>query len=166
MIFTNNLLRSQSDGTTDKTTSHLTDKTTSHSTRLSKDDNQVAGYNPAKDAGQVIGYSHSTDETPSHSTRLSKNDNQVAGYKSPKNDNQVAGYAASRARSLLCAAVVASATGTARPIPCGCAYLSDMPRRSLMKQLAIRLSQQAGKSLVMRGSLHLGLLATVLWGNR
>jgi hypothetical protein len=36
--------------------------------------------NPAKDAGQVIGYSHSTDETPSHSTRLSKNDNQVAGY--------------------------------------------------------------------------------------
>jgi hypothetical protein len=24
---------------------------------LSKDDNQVAGYNPAKDAGQVIGYS-------------------------------------------------------------------------------------------------------------
>jgi hypothetical protein len=48
------------DGTTDMTTSHLT--------------------NPAKDAGQVIGYSHSTDETPSHSTRLSKNDNQVAGY--------------------------------------------------------------------------------------
>src|SRR5450756_68530 len=102
--------------------------------------------NPAKGAGQVIGYSHSTDETPSHSTRLSKNDNQVAGYKSPKNDNQVAGYkspkngnqvagyAASRARSLLCAAVVASATGTARPTPCGCAYLSDMPRRSLMKQ--------------------------------
>jgi hypothetical protein len=36
--------------------------------------------NPAKDAGQVIGYSHSTDETPSHSTRLSKNDNQMAGY--------------------------------------------------------------------------------------
>ena len=47
-------------GRTDMTTSHLTDKTTSHSTRLSKDDNQVAGYNPAKDAGQVIGYSHST----------------------------------------------------------------------------------------------------------
>jgi hypothetical protein len=38
--------------TTDMTTSHLT--------------------NPAKDAGQVIGYSHST--------RLSKDDNQVAGY--------------------------------------------------------------------------------------
>jgi hypothetical protein len=48
------------DGTTDTATSHLT--------------------SPAKDAGQVIGYSHSTDETPSHSTRLSKNDNQVAGY--------------------------------------------------------------------------------------
>ena len=48
------------DETTDVTTSHLTDKTTSHSTRLSKDDNQVAGYNPAKDAGQIIGYSHST----------------------------------------------------------------------------------------------------------
>src|ERR1019366_2891009 len=107
------------DGTTDMTTSHLT--------------------NPAKDAGQVIGYSHSTDETSSHSTWLSKNDNQVAGYKSPKNGNQVAGYAASRARSLLCAAVVASATGTARPTPCGCAYPFDMPRRS------------------PRGSLHLGL---------
>src|SRR5450759_1068942 len=50
--------------TTDITTSHLT--------------------NPAKDAGQVIGYSHSTDETFSHSTRLSKNDNQVAGYRLPK----------------------------------------------------------------------------------
>jgi|SRR5450759_1804385 hypothetical protein len=44
------------DGTTDITTSHLT--------------------NPAKDAGQVIGYSHST--------------------KSPKNGYQVAGYAALR----------------------------------------------------------------------
>jgi hypothetical protein len=63
------------------TTSHLTDKTTSHSTRLSKDDNQVAGYNPAdekllsghpKDAGQVIG--------DSHSTKLSNDDSQVAGY--------------------------------------------------------------------------------------
>ena len=40
------------DGTTDMTTSHLT--------------------NPAKDAGQVIGYSHST--------KSSKNGNQVAGY--------------------------------------------------------------------------------------
>jgi hypothetical protein len=62
--------------------------------------------------------------------------------------------AASRARSLLCAAVVASATGTARPTPCGCFYLSDMPRRSLIELLAIRLSPQAGKSLVMRGSLR------------
>ena len=44
------------DKTTDGTTSHLT--------------------NPAKDAGQVIGYSHST--------------------KPPKNGNQVAGYAALR----------------------------------------------------------------------
>jgi hypothetical protein len=43
-------------GTTDMTTSHLT--------------------NPAKDAGQVIGYSHST--------KLSKDDNQVAGYKLAK----------------------------------------------------------------------------------
>jgi hypothetical protein len=40
------------DETTDVTSSHLT--------------------NPAKDAGQVIGYSHST--------MLSKDDNQVAGY--------------------------------------------------------------------------------------
>jgi hypothetical protein len=55
-------------------------------------------------------------------------------------------YAASRARALL-------------------AYHFDMSCRLLMKQLAIRLSQQAGKSLVMRGSLHPGLLATVLWGN-
>jgi hypothetical protein len=47
---------------------------------LSKDDNQVAGYNPAKYAGQVIGYSHST--------------------KSPKNGNQVAGYAALRKKFL------------------------------------------------------------------
>ena len=48
----------------DRATNHLTDKTNSHSTRMSKDDNQVAGYNPAseklmkghpKDAGQVIG---------------------------------------------------------------------------------------------------------------
>jgi len=39
----------------DVTTNHLTDGTPSHSTRLSKNDNQVAGYNPAKDAGQVIG---------------------------------------------------------------------------------------------------------------
>src|ERR1019366_6431340 len=42
-----------SDETTDRTTSHLT--------------------NPAKDAGQVIGYSHST--------RLSKDYSQVAGYR-------------------------------------------------------------------------------------
>src|SRR5450759_2147821 len=66
----------QADVTTDMTTSHLT--------------------NPAKDAGQVIGYSHSTDETPSHSTRLSKNDNQVAGYRLSKNDSQVAGYQGER----------------------------------------------------------------------
>jgi hypothetical protein len=66
------------------TTSHLTDKTTSHSTRLSKDDNQVAGYNLAKDAGQVIGYSHSTGEATSHSTKLPKDGNQVAGYRLSK----------------------------------------------------------------------------------
>jgi hypothetical protein len=53
---------------------------------LSKDDNQVAGYNPAKDAGQVIGYSHSTGETTSHSTKLPKDGNQVAGYKQSNND--------------------------------------------------------------------------------
>ncbi len=45
-------LRWLPDVTTDMTTSHLT--------------------NPAKDAGQVIGYSHST--------KLSKYDSQVAGY--------------------------------------------------------------------------------------
>jgi hypothetical protein len=85
------------DKTTDMTTSHLTDETTSHSTRLPKDNNQVAGYNPAKDAGQVIGYSHSTnpaseklldghpkdagqviDETTSHLTKAASC--QVIGY--------------------------------------------------------------------------------------
>jgi len=95
-----------------------------------------------------------SDGTASHSTR------------SPKNGNPAAGYAASHARSLLSVAVVASATGTARPTPCGCAYLFDMSRCLLMKQLAVRLSQQAGKAQVMRGSLHPGLLATILWGNQ
>ena len=65
-----------SDETTDGSTSHLTDKATSHFTRLSKVDNQVTGYNPSKDAGQVIGYSHST--------RPPKNGSQVAGYKPDK----------------------------------------------------------------------------------
>jgi hypothetical protein len=62
----------QADKTTDRTTSHLTGKTTSQSTRLSKDNNQVAGYNPAKDAGQVI------DETTSHLTKAASC--QVIGY--------------------------------------------------------------------------------------
>jgi hypothetical protein len=56
-----NIMILSADETTDTTTSHLT--------------------NPAKDAGQVIGYSHSTDETTSHSTRLPKDSNQVAGYR-------------------------------------------------------------------------------------
>jgi len=41
----------------DETPSHSTDKTPSHSTRLSKDDNQVAGYKRANNARQVAGYS-------------------------------------------------------------------------------------------------------------
>ena len=41
-------------------TDETTDMATSHSTWLSKDGNQVAGYNPAKDAGQVIGYGQAT----------------------------------------------------------------------------------------------------------
>jgi DNA polymerase len=66
-------------GAIDETTSHLT--------------------NPAKDAGQVIGYhelpvqssamvmERAIDETTSHSTRLPKDDNQVAGYReSPLHD--------------------------------------------------------------------------------
>jgi hypothetical protein len=62
-----------SDETTDRTTSHLTDETTGRTT----------GHltNPAKDAGQVIGYSHST--------RLSAEE-LLAGH--PKDDNQVVGY--------------------------------------------------------------------------
>jgi len=87
--------------TTDTTTSHLT--------------------NPAKDAGQVIGYSHSTgettDETTSHptkqpedgcqvvgysqSTKPPKNGGQVAGYKPSKNDAQVAGYQGERLTMLM-----------------------------------------------------------------
>ncbi len=38
----------------DETTSHSTDEAPSQATRLSKDDNQVAGYKPA--SGQVAGY--------------------------------------------------------------------------------------------------------------
>jgi tRNA (guanine-N7-)-methyltransferase len=60
------------DETTDRTTSHLTGETTSQSTKPSKNDGKVAGYNPAKDAGQVIGYSHST--------RPPGDGIQVAGY--------------------------------------------------------------------------------------
>ncbi|HEY8887002.1 MAG TPA: hypothetical protein VIM35_00825 [Gallionella sp.] len=76
--------------TTDMTTSHLTGKTTSQSTKPSKNDGKVAGYNPAQDAGQVIDEttSHLTKVAScqvigygySHSTRLSKDNNQVAGY--------------------------------------------------------------------------------------
>ncbi len=40
----------------DRTTGHSTDKTTSHSTRLSKDDNQVAGYRRANNARLVAGH--------------------------------------------------------------------------------------------------------------
>jgi hypothetical protein len=43
-----NRFKSVTDGTADRTTSHLTDKTTSHSTGLSKNDNQVAGYKPLR----------------------------------------------------------------------------------------------------------------------
>src|SRR5450759_5666526 len=87
------------DGTTDMTTSHLTDETTSHSTRLSKDYSQVAGYNPAKGAGQVIDEttSHLTKAAScqvigygySHSTRLPAEE-LLAGH--PKDGSQVAGY--------------------------------------------------------------------------
>jgi hypothetical protein len=74
---------------------------TSQSTRLSKDYSQVAGYNPAKDAGQVIGFSHSTDVTASHPTKQPKDGCQVVGYRPPaeellaghpKDGSQVAGY--------------------------------------------------------------------------
>jgi len=50
--------------------------------------------------------------------------------------------AASRARSIL-------------------AYLQGMSRLSLIELLAIRLSPQEGKSLVMCGSLRSGLLVTI-----
>jgi Domain of unknown function (DUF4124) len=53
------------DKTTDMTASHQTGETTSHSTRLSKDDSQVAGYG----------------ETTSQSTKPSKNDRKVTGYR-------------------------------------------------------------------------------------
>jgi hypothetical protein len=41
---------------TDKTTSHSADETPSHSTRLSKNDNRVAGYKLPKNGNQVAGY--------------------------------------------------------------------------------------------------------------
>jgi hypothetical protein len=41
---------------TDGTTSHSTDETPSHSTRLSKNDNLVAGYKSPKNGNQVAGY--------------------------------------------------------------------------------------------------------------
>jgi outer membrane lipoprotein carrier protein len=56
---------------------------------------------------------------------------------------QVAGYAALCCRSIL-------------------AYLTGMSRHSLIELLAIRLSPQADKSLVIHRALHIGLLATVL----
>ena len=70
--------------------SHLTGKTTSQSTKPSKNDGKVAGYNPAQDAGQVI------DETTSHLTKAASC--QVIGYGyshstgQSKDGNQVAGY--------------------------------------------------------------------------
>jgi len=54
------------------------DVTTSHSTRLSKDDSQVAGYPNLPLSGEEP--SLPPDETTSHSTRSSKDDDQVAGY--------------------------------------------------------------------------------------
>jgi DNA polymerase len=56
------------------------DETTSHSTRLSKDDNQVAGYHESPEQPVAVTNVEAIDETTSHSTRLSKDDNQVAGY--------------------------------------------------------------------------------------
>jgi hypothetical protein len=50
----------------------------------------VAGYNSAKDAEQVIGYSQSTGETTSHPTKQPQNGCQVVGYKPAS--WQVAGY--------------------------------------------------------------------------
>ncbi|MEO8332939.1 MAG: protein phosphatase CheZ [Gallionella sp.] len=61
-----------SDEATDGTTGHLTDGTASHSTKLTINGGKVAGYYPAKDTEQAIGYSLSTG--------LSNNANQVAGY--------------------------------------------------------------------------------------
>jgi hypothetical protein len=51
-----------------------------------------------------------------------------------------------------CVATLSLAASGARSL---LAYLSDASRCSLMEQLAIRLSPQAGKSLLMCGSLHL-----------
>jgi len=65
----------------DMTTSHLTDETTSQSTKPPKNGGKVAGYNPAKDAGQVIGYSHPTTQPA---------EELLAGH--PKDGCQVVGY--------------------------------------------------------------------------
>jgi hypothetical protein len=53
----------QADKTTVETTSHPTGKATSHSTRLSKNDNQVAGYKPPKNDVQVAGYQHGRNKS-------------------------------------------------------------------------------------------------------
>src|ERR1019366_4677432 len=61
---------------TGETTDETTDRTTSHLTNPAKDAGQVIGYShsamPPKTGGQAAGYSHLTDENTSHSNRLSK----------------------------------------------------------------------------------------------
>jgi Domain of unknown function (DUF4124) len=54
-------------------TDKATGQTTSHSTRLSKDDSQIAGYDMTT--------SHQTGETTSRPTKPSKNDRKVTGYR-------------------------------------------------------------------------------------
>lgn len=68
--------------------------------------------------------------------------------------------AALHARSGLSVAVVASATGTARPTPCGCAYQFGMWLRHNLKVSLHRNTRLSRPSL--RRALHLDLLTTLL----
>ena len=60
----------------DITTSHLTDESTNQSTKPPNNGGQVAGYNPAKDAGQVIGYVE-----PHRTLRLALKEQLFHGHK-------------------------------------------------------------------------------------
>ncbi len=66
--------------------------------------------------------------------------------------------AVSHARSFLSVAVVASATGTARPTPCGCVYLFDMPRHSLRGSLRFIPQNRISRGVLGHVARAIGML--------